>query len=228
MRRHQDPHAGVARHQLANRLGGRGGLAGPGRYLHQLHAPREEIDGAAHGLLLARVEALIEGLQIARPRGQHLIGCDQKRRDAAQADVARRKAIQSSLLNLDDGGDRLRPDRARAELALLAQLDQPAASAAFATEQRAFAIGSVTGANDDAVTFLEAAATTQDERRPGTAVAVGGAANGAFRAGRLQALALAADHALGLDLVGAGVLLSLPGQPLPLLVGKGPARPGAR
>ena len=125
------------------------------------------------------------------------------------------------MLNLDDGGDRLRADRARAELAFLAQLDEPATSAALATQQGAFAVGAVTGANDDAVTLLEPASTAEDEHRAGAAVAVGGAADGALHAGRLQALALTADDALGLDLVGPGILLGLPGEPLPLVVGEG-------
>src|SRR4029077_9227625 len=102
------------------------------------------------------------------------------------------------------------------------------ASAAFATQQRAFAVGSVAGANDDAVALLEPASTAEDKHCPGAAVAVGGAADGAFRAGRLQALALAADHPLGLDLVGAGVPLGLPREPLPLVVGTGPGRPDQR
>ena len=66
--RHQDPDAGIARDQLANRLHDRGRLPGPGRSLYELHAPGEEVDGTPHGLLLARVEALVEGLQVARTR----------------------------------------------------------------------------------------------------------------------------------------------------------------
>ena len=219
--RHQDPDAGIARDQLANRLDDRGRLPRPGRSLDQLHAPGEEVDGVAHGLLLAGVEAIVEGLKVARARRQHLVGRNQERGDAPQADVARRETIEGSLLNLDDGGDRLRPDRARAELTFLAQLDEPAAAAALAPQQGTFAIGAVTGANDDAVALLEATPAAEDEHRAGAAVAVGGAADGALRAGHLQALALATDDAFGLDLVRPGILLSLPGEPLPLVVGEG-------
>src|SRR5207248_7034904 len=181
----------------------------------------EEVDGTAHGLLLARVEALVEGLQLAQTGRQHLVGRDQEGGDASQADVARRETIEGPLLNLDDGGDRLRADRARAELAFLAQLDEPATAAALPPQQGAFAVGAVSGANDNAVALLEPASTAEDEHRAGAAVAVGGAADGALRARRLQALALTADDALGLDLVGPGILLGLPGEPLPLVVGEG-------
>src|SRR6202043_3572943 len=148
----------------------------------------------------------------------HLVGCDQEGGDAPQTDVTSGKTIQGPLLHLHDRGDRLGADRARAEDALLAQLDQPAASPAFAVEQRTLAVRAVGGANDDPVAFLEPAAPAEDDQRTGAPVAIRGAADGALGAVRLQVLALAADHPLGFDLVGAGVLLGLPGQPLPLVV----------
>src|SRR5439155_4752743 len=147
---HQDPDAGIARDQLANGLNDRGRLPGPGRSLHQLHAPGEEVDSTAHGLLLARVEALVEGLQLAQTGRQHLVGRDQEGGDASQADVARRETIEGPLLNLDDGGDRLRADRAWAELSFLTKLDAPATAPPLAAHPRAFPDGALLGANDDA------------------------------------------------------------------------------
>src|SRR5205823_6113045 len=85
------------------------------------------------------------------------------------------------------------PVPARAELAFLTQLDQPATAAPLAPQQGAFAVGAVSGANDNAVALLEPTSTAEDEHRAGAAVAVGGAADGALRARRLQALALTAD-----------------------------------
>src|SRR2546422_10775605 len=77
------------------------------------------------------------------------------------------------------------------------------------------------GADDDAVALLEPAAATEHDQSPGAPVAVGRPADAAFDAIYLQVLALAADHPFGLHLVGAGVLLSLPGEPLPFIVGEG-------
>src|SRR5207302_4179471 len=150
----------------------------PGWSLHQLHAPGEEVYGAAHRLLLARVETLVEWLQVSQARRKYLVGRDQKGCDPTQADVAPREAIEGSLQNLDDGRDRLRADRARAELALFTQLDEPAAAAALAAQQGAFAVRAVTGADDHAVALLEPASTAEDEHRPGATVAVGRPADG--------------------------------------------------
>ena len=132
MRGHQNPDVGIARNQLAHGLDDRGRLAGSGWALHQLHAAREKVDGAAHRLLLAGVEALVEGLQVAQARGQHLVGRNQEGGHPPQADVARREAVEGPLLDLNDGCDRLRPDRARPQRPFLAELDQPAPGSTLA------------------------------------------------------------------------------------------------
>src|SRR5207253_5989755 len=136
-------------------------------------------------------------------------------------DVPRREAIQGPLLDLDDSGDRLRADGARTEHTLLSEFDQPAAPAAFTVQQGPFPVGSMGSANDHTVAFLEPAAPAEDDQGAGAAITIGGGTDGAFGAVHLQVLALAADHTLGLDLVGPGVLLGLPRQPLPLVVGEG-------
>ena len=220
VRRHQDAHVWIPRHQLTHGLHDRCRFPGSWWALHQLHAAGEEVDRAAHGLLLAGIEALVEGLQRSSPGGQHLVGCDQQGRDAAQADVAGGEAVQGTLLHLDDGRDRLRPDRARPQRAVLPQLHQPATAAAFPAEQGPFPVRAMGGADDDAIAFLEPAAATEHDQRPGAPVAVGRPADAAFDAIDLQVLALAADHPFGLDLVRTGILLCLPGEPLPFVVGK--------
>ena len=80
------------------------------------------------------------------------------------------------------------------------------------------------GADDDAIAFLEAAAAAENDQRAGAPIAVARAAHGALGAVGLEILAFAADDALGLDLVGAGILLRLPGEPLALVVGESLAR----
>src|SRR6202011_4441085 len=120
-----------------------------------------------------------------------------------------------------DRRDRLRTDRPRAEDTFLTKLDQPATAAALTAQQRALSLGAVRGSDDDSVSFLEAASPAEHDQRAGAAVAVGGATHGAFGAVHLQVLALAAYDALGFDLVGPGILLGLPGEPLAFVVGEG-------
>src|SRR6202022_1348614 len=99
--------------------------------------------------------------------------------------------------------------------------DQPAPPASLAAQQRALAVGAVGRPDDDAVAFLEAAAAAEHDQRTGGAVTVGCAADGALDAIDLEVLAFAADDALRFHFVGAGILLGLPREPLPLMVGEG-------